>query len=100
MLHNSASQQPGGAQTTSGSGGGVQEDAMLAISALIEKLGSTFSKYMGAFKPYLIQTLKNTAEYQVCESEVWKLCENRSFLWKSLVKLHSWVWCSEPANRS
>ena len=92
MLHNSASQQPGGAQTTSGSGGGVQEDAMLAISALIEKLGSTFSKYMGAFKPYLIQTLKNTAEYQVCES-VYFLC-------KSLVKLDSCVWCSEPANRS
>lgn len=65
MLHNSATQQPGTQQTTSGSGGGVQEDAMLAISALIEKLGSGFDKYMAAFKPYLIQTLKNTAEYQV-----------------------------------
>ena len=51
--------QPGG-------GSGVQEDAMLAISALIEKLGAQFTKYMEMFKPILIRTLKNTAEYQVC----------------------------------
>ena len=62
MLHSSASDPNAQA---AGGGGGVQEDAMLAISALIEKLGASFSKYMDVFKPILIQTLKNTAEYQV-----------------------------------
>lgn len=66
MLHSSASANPSAA--TPGSGGGVQEDAMLAISALIEKLGAKFSAYMEVFKPLLIQTLKNTAEYQVALS--------------------------------
>ncbi|XP_067934180.1 importin subunit beta-1-like [Watersipora subatra] len=60
MLHSCSS------STEPGTGGGVQEDAMLAISALIEKLSSQFSKYMTVFKPILMQTLKNTAEYQVC----------------------------------
>lgn len=47
-------------------GSGVQEDAILAMSALIEKLGSRYARYMPIFLPYLTQALKNTAEYQVC----------------------------------
>lgn len=63
MLHSSTNIDP--VAQGAGSGGGVQEDAMLAISALVEKLGVSFAKYMEVFKPILIQTLKNTAEYQV-----------------------------------
>lgn len=45
--------------------GGVQEDALMAVSTLVEVLGEVFSKYMDAFKPYLMVGLKNIAEYQV-----------------------------------
>ncbi|XP_053983431.1 importin subunit beta-1 isoform X2 [Hylaeus anthracinus] len=45
---------------------GVQEDALLAVSTLVEVLGEGFLKYMDAFKPYLCLGLKNHAEYQVC----------------------------------
>ncbi|KAF6036886.1 KPNB1 [Bugula neritina] len=62
MLHSSGNS----GSTSQTSSGGVQEDAMLAISALIEKLGAHFVKYMGAFKPILIQSLNNSADYQVC----------------------------------
>ncbi|GFN99781.1 importin subunit beta-1 [Plakobranchus ocellatus] len=58
-------------QSTSGKpGGGVQEDALLAMSTLIEVLGEQFQKYMDAFKPYLLLGLKNYAEYQVCLAAV------------------------------
>ena len=50
--------------------GGVQEDALMAVSTLVEVLGDSFAKYMDAFKPYLLIGLKNTAEYQVCHSAV------------------------------
>ncbi|XP_076167592.1 importin subunit beta Fs(2)Ket isoform X2 [Ptiloglossa arizonensis] len=50
--------------------GGVQEDALLAVSTLVEVLGEGFLKYMDAFKPYLCLGLKNHAEYQVCCSTV------------------------------
>ncbi len=50
--------------------GGVQEDALMAVSTLVEVLGDGFVKYMNAFKPYLLVGLKNTAEYQVCHSAV------------------------------
>ncbi|XP_012229589.1 importin subunit beta-1 isoform X1 [Linepithema humile] len=46
--------------------GGVQEDALMAVSTLVEVLGDGFLKYMEAFKPYLCLGLKNHAEYQVC----------------------------------
>ncbi|XP_024882020.1 importin subunit beta-1 isoform X6 [Temnothorax curvispinosus] len=46
--------------------GGVQEDALMAVSTLVEVLGEGFLKYMEAFKPYLCLGLKNYAEYQVC----------------------------------
>ena len=45
--------------------GGVQEDALMAVSTLVEVLGDGFLKYLDAFKPYLIIGLKNIAEYQV-----------------------------------
>uniref|UniRef100_A0A8C1FMY7 Importin N-terminal domain-containing protein n=1 Tax=Cyprinus carpio carpio TaxID=630221 RepID=A0A8C1FMY7_CYPCA len=50
-------------QSTAGSGG-VQEDALMAVSTLVEVLGSDFLKYMEAFKPFLVIGLKNYAEYQ------------------------------------
>jgi importin subunit beta-1 len=45
--------------------GGVQEDALMAVSTLVEVLSDGFAKYMEAFKPFLIVGLKNVAEYQV-----------------------------------
>nr|XP_033332037.1 importin subunit beta-1 isoform X1 [Megalopta genalis] len=45
---------------------GVQEDALMAVSTLVEVLGEGFLKYMDPFKPYLVLGLKNHAEYQVC----------------------------------
>lgn len=45
---------------------GVQEDALMAVSTLVEVLGEGFLKYIDAFKPYLCLGLKNHAEYQVC----------------------------------
>jgi len=50
--------------------GGVQEDAFMAVSTLVEVLSEGFIKYMEAFKPYLIMGLKNIAEYQVCSAAV------------------------------
>lgn len=52
--------------SNSGKNGGVQEDALMAVAALIDLLGEGFLKYMEAFKPYLYMGLKNFAEYQVC----------------------------------
>merc|ERR1712008_538224 len=49
--------------------GGVQEDALMAVSTLVEVLGDGFIKYMEAFKPFFLMGLKNTAEYQVCHSD-------------------------------
>ena len=45
--------------------GGVQEDALMAVSTLAEVLGEHFLKYMDAFKPFLALGLKNHVEYQV-----------------------------------
>jgi len=50
--------------------GGVQEDALMAVSTLVEVLGEGFLKYMEAFKPFLHLGLKNHAEYQVCGAAV------------------------------
>ena len=50
--------------------GGVQEDALMAVSTLVEILGEGFIKYMDAFKPFLLIGLKNVAEYQVCHAAV------------------------------
>nr|XP_037268214.1 importin subunit beta-1-like isoform X1 [Rhipicephalus microplus] len=51
-------------------GGGVQEDALMAASTLVEVLGDKFVKYMEAFRPFLAIGLKNHAEYQVCSAAV------------------------------
>ncbi|KAL1776437.1 importin subunit beta-1 [Sigmodon hispidus] len=56
-------------QSTAGSGG-VQEDAMMAVSTLVEVLGGEFLKYMEALKPFLGIGLKNYAEYQICLAAV------------------------------
>uniref|UniRef100_A0A8C1FJ78 Karyopherin (importin) beta 1 n=1 Tax=Cyprinus carpio carpio TaxID=630221 RepID=A0A8C1FJ78_CYPCA len=61
-------------QSTAGSGG-VQEDALMAVSTLVEVLGSDFLKYMEAFKPFLVIGLKNYAEYQVCLAAVGLVCD-------------------------
>lgn len=53
------------ASNTSGKSGGVQEDALMAVSTLVEVLGEGFMKYMDAFKPYLCMGLKNHQEHQV-----------------------------------
>lgn len=50
----------------SGKSGSVQEDALMAVSTLVEVLGERFVVYMDAFRPYLAMGLKNFAEYQVC----------------------------------
>ncbi|XP_022919169.1 importin subunit beta isoform X2 [Onthophagus taurus] len=50
--------------------GGVQEDALMAVSTLVEVLGDGFLKYMDAFKPFLYIGLKNHQEYQVCITAV------------------------------
>ncbi|XP_075212315.1 importin subunit beta Fs(2)Ket isoform X2 [Lycorma delicatula] len=50
--------------------GGVQEEALMAVSTLVDVLGEGFIKYMDAFKPFLCLGLKNHAEYQVCGSAV------------------------------
>lgn len=50
--------------------GGVQEDALMAVSTLVEVLGEGFIKYMDAFTPFLYIGLKNHQEYQVCGTAV------------------------------
>lgn len=52
--------------TTAGKSGGVQEDALMAVSTLVDLLGEKFLKYMDAFKPFLYMGLKNHSEYAVC----------------------------------
>uniref|UniRef100_A0A336LK41 CSON007162 protein n=1 Tax=Culicoides sonorensis TaxID=179676 RepID=A0A336LK41_CULSO len=52
--------------SNSGKVGGVQEDALMAVSTLVDLLGEQFIKYMDAFKPFLYMGLKNHQEYQVC----------------------------------
>ncbi|XP_050418166.1 importin subunit beta-1 isoform X2 [Patella vulgata] len=56
--------------STGGKTGGVQEDAILAVSILIEVMGEAFEKYVEAFKPFLAVGLQNYAEYQVCLASV------------------------------
>ncbi|XP_071449486.1 importin subunit beta-1 [Hetaerina americana] len=56
--------------SNSGKAGGVQEDALMAVSTLVEVLGEGFAKYMDAFKPFLCLGLQNHAEYQVCSAAV------------------------------
>lgn len=68
---------------SAGKAGGVMEDALMAMSVLIEGnilffvrvvptwkcsvivMGQSFAQYMEVFKPFLVLGLKNHAEYQV-----------------------------------
>ncbi|CAL8101311.1 unnamed protein product [Calicophoron daubneyi] len=49
---------------------GVQEDALLAVSALLEAIGELFLKYLDAFMPILVLCLRNFRETQVCINAV------------------------------
>ncbi|XP_050439163.1 importin subunit beta-1-like [Adelges cooleyi] len=49
---------------------GLQEDALMAISPLVENLGKGFIKYMEYFKTYLFIGLQNNTEFQVCLAAV------------------------------
>ncbi|KAL9958290.1 hypothetical protein ACROYT_G035289 [Oculina patagonica] len=49
---------------------GVQEDALMAIGTLVEVVGVHFLTFMDAFKPYLIEALRERGEYQVCVAAV------------------------------
>ncbi|VVC34796.1 Armadillo-type fold,Armadillo-like helical,Importin-beta, N-terminal domain [Cinara cedri] len=45
---------------------GLQEDALMTISPLVENLGKGFNKYMEYFKTYLFIGLQTNMEFQVC----------------------------------
>lgn len=52
--------------SSTGKAGGVQEDALMAVSNLVDLLNDGFNKYMEAFKPVLYGALRNHQDYQVC----------------------------------
>lgn len=56
--------------SSSGKVGGIQEDAMMTVSSLVDVLQEGFIKYMEVFKPYLYMGLKNHQDHQVCEVTV------------------------------
>lgn len=56
--------------SNAGESGNVQEDALMAVSTLVDLLGEQFMKYMDAFTPYLFMGLKNHQEHQVCVAAV------------------------------
>eukprot|EP00906_Rhabdomonas_costata_P035092 RCo049324 len=49
---------------------GVQEESLMAVSAVASAVGKNFEKYMQAFSPFLFLGLKNYPEYQVCKVAV------------------------------
>ena len=48
----------------------VLEEALLAVGALVNTMGTDFLKYMDAFFPYIETGLQNFTEYQVCTATV------------------------------
>lgn len=54
----------------SGLSGGVHEDALLAVSALLEAVGELFVKYLDLFMPILVACLRNFRETQICINAV------------------------------
>lgn len=44
----------------------VHEESLMAVSALANKVGAHFTKYMQAFQPYLLQGLRAFNEAHVC----------------------------------
>lgn len=63
--------------SNSNQAGDVHEEAMRAVTTLIEVLGNGFNKYMDSFKPFLLAALKNHAEYQVIAMKVRFHIKNR-----------------------
>lgn len=64
-------------------GGGLQEDAIMTVGVLVDVLGETFLKYMDSFKAYLLASLQNVNEVEVCLAGfgiVGDLCRNLSKL--------------------
>ncbi|VDD90587.1 unnamed protein product [Enterobius vermicularis] len=55
--------------------GGVMEDALMAVSTLVEALGNRFANYLDAFKPYLVAGLRNHEEAQVCSAAIGVLAD-------------------------
>ncbi|PAV79237.1 hypothetical protein WR25_02820 [Diploscapter pachys] len=53
-----------------GKGGNVMEEALLAVSTLVETLGVHFEQYMPLLKPHLMAGLANHEEAQVCAAAV------------------------------
>lgn len=49
---------------------GVQEDALLAVTALLDVLSDGFLKYMEMFMPVLCSCLRNSNETQVCMNAI------------------------------
>uniref|UniRef100_A0A914ZAG2 Importin N-terminal domain-containing protein n=1 Tax=Panagrolaimus superbus TaxID=310955 RepID=A0A914ZAG2_9BILA len=50
--------------------GGVMEDALMAVSTLIEVMGVNFAKYMEQFKPFLFHALRSHEEHQICQAAI------------------------------
>ena len=50
--------------------GGVMEDALMAVSTLVELLGPGFARYLPGLKPYLLAGLANHADGLVCAAAV------------------------------
>lgn len=64
---------------------GVQEDALLAVSALVEAVGESFVKYVNDFMPILVICLRNHRETQVCMNAVGLLGDMCRVLNKNLL---------------
>lgn len=73
-----------------GRAGGVQEDALMAISNLCDLLNEGFRKYMDALKPHLYNALKNHQDHQVCSVAIGLVGDIARAL-----KLHLMPYCDE-----
>ena len=65
MFHASVNNRSPADAANGVAGGGVQEDALMAVGTLVEVLGAGFNKYLQDFKPFLIIGLKNIQESAV-----------------------------------
>ncbi|KAK0425425.1 hypothetical protein QR680_009193 [Steinernema hermaphroditum] len=67
--------------------GGVMEDALMAVSTLIESMGQDFAKYMDAFRPYLFAGLEKVQETQVSAAAIGVLTDLARAFEKNLLPL-------------
>uniref|UniRef100_A0A1I7ZA47 Importin N-terminal domain-containing protein n=1 Tax=Steinernema glaseri TaxID=37863 RepID=A0A1I7ZA47_9BILA len=67
--------------------GGVMEDALMAVSTLIEAMGSDFAKYMDAFRPFLLAGLEKVEETQVCSAAIGVITDLARAFEKNLLPL-------------